>query len=276
MNNYYAVVRSPNYLEHHGILGQKWGIRRFQNPDGSLTEEGRKRYGDILTKDQMNNMVKSYNKLNGTKKKINKNTVFKTKNGMYDHKGRKLDSESKVEDPTEKQNKKTDTTPKKPSEMTDEELKAINTRMQAEIDYKTKYAQLHPTRETMGRQIVNNLKDQLVTQIPAGIGILAKNAIANMKFEDDEKPVEPHTRITGVDPNKLSDKGLERYNARMKSIEEARGHKEKEDRYNEKQVDNLLREYGATSVEEMMSMMNESVSDRWINPYGEDRYGKKK
>lgn len=32
-------------LYHHGILGQKWGIRRYQNPDGSLTEEGRKRYG---------------------------------------------------------------------------------------------------------------------------------------------------------------------------------------------------------------------------------------
>lgn len=34
-----------NYLAHHGILGQKWGIRKYQNPDGSLTEEGRKRYG---------------------------------------------------------------------------------------------------------------------------------------------------------------------------------------------------------------------------------------
>ena len=32
-------------LEHHGILGMKWGIRRYQNPDGSLTPEGRKRYG---------------------------------------------------------------------------------------------------------------------------------------------------------------------------------------------------------------------------------------
>ena len=34
-----------NELYHHGILGQKWGIRRFQNPDGSLTEAGKKRYG---------------------------------------------------------------------------------------------------------------------------------------------------------------------------------------------------------------------------------------
>lgn len=32
------------YLMHHGIKGQKWGIRRYENEDGSLTEEGKKRY----------------------------------------------------------------------------------------------------------------------------------------------------------------------------------------------------------------------------------------
>ena len=32
------------YLMHHGILGMHWGIRRYQNKDGSLTAEGRKRY----------------------------------------------------------------------------------------------------------------------------------------------------------------------------------------------------------------------------------------
>lgn len=31
-------------LCHHGIKGQKWGVRRFQNPDGSLTLAGKKRY----------------------------------------------------------------------------------------------------------------------------------------------------------------------------------------------------------------------------------------
>lgn len=33
------------YIEHHGIKGQRWGLRRYQNPDGSLTELGRKRLG---------------------------------------------------------------------------------------------------------------------------------------------------------------------------------------------------------------------------------------
>ena len=33
----------PGELDHHGIIGQKWGIRRFQNKDGSRTPLGRKR-----------------------------------------------------------------------------------------------------------------------------------------------------------------------------------------------------------------------------------------
>ena len=35
-----------NNLQHHGIKGQKWGVRRFQNEDGSLTNAGKKRYSD--------------------------------------------------------------------------------------------------------------------------------------------------------------------------------------------------------------------------------------
>ena len=33
-----------NCIKHHGILGQKWGVRRFKKSDGSYTEVGRKRY----------------------------------------------------------------------------------------------------------------------------------------------------------------------------------------------------------------------------------------
>ena len=40
---------SQNELYHHGIKGMKWGVRRFQNEDGSLTTAGKKRYGDEPT-----------------------------------------------------------------------------------------------------------------------------------------------------------------------------------------------------------------------------------
>lgn len=46
MSNYYLVDEnfiSEDYLCHYGVRGMKWGIRRYQNPDGSLTSEGRKK-----------------------------------------------------------------------------------------------------------------------------------------------------------------------------------------------------------------------------------------
>ena len=38
----------PNELYHYGILGQHWGVRRYQNEDGSLTSEGKKRYSETV------------------------------------------------------------------------------------------------------------------------------------------------------------------------------------------------------------------------------------
>lgn len=62
-----------SYLQHHGIKGQKWGVRRFQNPDGSLTPAGKKRASkeyekaakavtSKLAKNQTRMYVDAYNK----------------------------------------------------------------------------------------------------------------------------------------------------------------------------------------------------------------------
>ena len=46
-NRFHKYV-PEKYLAHHGILGMKWGVRRYQNKDGSLTELGKKRYEEVV------------------------------------------------------------------------------------------------------------------------------------------------------------------------------------------------------------------------------------
>lgn len=79
---YYAKSKSDDFLEHYGILGQKWGIRRYQFPDGSLTPEGRKRYGynyetgeynkKLYMEDQDRQKTKEYSKIESEQRKKEK------------------------------------------------------------------------------------------------------------------------------------------------------------------------------------------------------------
>lgn len=56
----YAIYNQEFY--HHGILGMKWGIRRFQNSDGSLTDAGKKRYYADSSGRMTKRTIKEYNK----------------------------------------------------------------------------------------------------------------------------------------------------------------------------------------------------------------------
>ena len=70
-----------DYLMHYGIKGQKWGIRRYQNPDGTLTEAGKARYDRAVTKAKRDareaqNIVDMYGGSRGAKAAVAKKTTL--------------------------------------------------------------------------------------------------------------------------------------------------------------------------------------------------------
>lgn len=89
---------TASYLMHYGVNGQKWGVRRYQNPDGSLTPEGKEHYG--LGSSQVEAMkadISSMYKKNGKAKGMKADSLIKTKAAYKKSKYDQIDEDTKEE-----------------------------------------------------------------------------------------------------------------------------------------------------------------------------------
>lgn len=62
MSNYIIV---DGELYHHGVKGMKWGVRRYQNRDGSLTPKGKKHYDNLTGTEMHRKLQRAYNRTKG-------------------------------------------------------------------------------------------------------------------------------------------------------------------------------------------------------------------
>lgn len=121
---------SNTELYHHGVKGQRWGIRRYQNKDGSLTAYGKKRYAKELAK------------LEAEKKRIRQQEQTAKKIKKLDDMRKDLDERKKALNPDDApesaKRQKAPSVPKKRklSELSNEEIQAKIDRMNLENKYK--------------------------------------------------------------------------------------------------------------------------------------------
>lgn len=147
---------SDEELYHHGILGQKWGIRRYQNADGTLTSEGRER---MLAKAR-----KYESKANTT---IGESNSAKRKRAKLNQKAKDARYEVKKSDLKKARLKKSENNAKRSvKDMSDDELRREIARAKLENEYN----QLHPKHVSAGQKFASYVFKRMILPSATSVG----------------------------------------------------------------------------------------------------------
>lgn len=149
------VLGPDGELYHWGTKGMKWGIRRYQNKDGSLTPAGRKRYAS------------ENEKLKAREKAIKGREKAAARQAKLDAKKAELDArEAALKGKKDKSNPKPDAPKQKTiKDMTDDELREFTNRMNLEknyLDAQRNLAAMTPKKASNGKDFVNNLLNDVI------------------------------------------------------------------------------------------------------------------
>lgn len=133
-------------LLHWGIKGMKWGVRRYQNKDGTLTPAGKKRYNAEM--ERLKNEEKILKNKEATRAKLAK---LETKQKEIDERKKALEGKSNSKSVTKKTDGESEPKRKSVKDMSDEELAAVVRRAQLEKQYRD----LNPQQISAGKKFFN-------------------------------------------------------------------------------------------------------------------------
>lgn len=161
---YYVYHDPETELTHWGIKGMKWGVRRYQNKDGSLTPAGKKR------------VAAEKNELKERERSIKTREKEKAERAKLDAKKAELDARERALNGGKKSNAATDAPQrtKSISEMSNKELQEYTTRMQLEKNYydaqKQLAAALPPKQVSSGQKFANKMLNEVIMPAATNAG----------------------------------------------------------------------------------------------------------